>query len=82
MYLSVYTIIDMEERSGVRFASPNRRGRPLNVWVSDDHKEQLDDLAEKTRVSRSELVRQALDLLFDRAAAGQLRIGFPAQPGV
>jgi Arc/MetJ-type ribon-helix-helix transcriptional regulator len=71
----------MEERLEARSVSPSRRGRPLNVWVSDDHKEHLDELAEKTRVSRSELVRQALDLLFDRAAAGQLRIGFPTRPG-
>ena len=72
----------MSARTKIRRVSPSRRGKPLNVWVSDDQKVQLDDLAEKTRVTRSELVRQALDLLFDSAAGGQLRIGFPTLSGV
>ena len=61
-----------------RVRASGRNGRLLNVWVSEDQKVQLDELAEKTRVTRSELVRQALELLFDRAAGGQLQIGFPS----
>jgi hypothetical protein len=81
MSITVYTVIDMSAKTEARSAIPSRRGRPINVWVSDGHKEHLDELAEKTRVTRSELVRQALDLLFDHAASGQLRIGFPTQSG-
>lgn len=59
--------------------SPSRRGRPLNVWVSNEQKEMLVELAQKTRVNRSELVRQALDLLFDKALSGQLQLGFTSR---
>jgi hypothetical protein len=71
----------MREGAKIRKVIVTRRGRALNVWVSENHKERLDELAERTRVTRSELVRQALELLFDRADGGQLRIGFPAQTG-
>jgi Ribbon-helix-helix domain len=66
----------LKERSKPVRQSPRRRGKPLNVWVSDEQKEMLVELARKTRVNRSELVRQALDLLFDRALSGQLQLGF------
>jgi ribbon-helix-helix protein len=66
----------LKERSKPVRQSPGRRGKPLNVWVSDEQKEMLVELARKTRVNRSELVRQALDLLFDRALSGQLQLGF------
>jgi predicted transcriptional regulator len=53
-----------------------RTGKLINIWLSEQQKSQLDRLAEKTHVSRSELVRQALELLFDRAEGGQLSLGF------
>jgi metal-responsive CopG/Arc/MetJ family transcriptional regulator len=54
-----------------------RKGKLINIWLNEQQKAQLDRLAEKTHVSRSELVRQALDVLFDRAEGGQLSLGFP-----
>lgn len=53
-----------------------RKGKLINIWLSEQQKTKLDWLAERTHVSRSELVRQALDLLFDKAAGGQLSLGF------
>jgi Arc/MetJ-type ribon-helix-helix transcriptional regulator len=53
-----------------------RKGKLINVWLNEQQKTKLDWLAERTHVSRSELVRQALELLFDKAEGGQLSLGF------
>ena len=53
-----------------------RTGKLINIWLSEEQKTQLDLLAEKTHVSRSELVRQGLELIFERAEGGQLSLGF------
>jgi len=56
---------------------PRRRGRLLNVWVPFEQKDRLNQLAKKTHVNQSEIVRKALDMFFDQFDHGQLTLGFP-----
>jgi predicted DNA-binding protein len=53
-----------------------RSGRPLNIWVAAEQKERLKQLARRTRVNQSEIVRTALHLLFEQVDGGQLTLGF------
>lgn len=76
-HVRVHTRVDMKKSRSTLRQVPQRNGKPLNVWVSDDQKRQLDALADQTRVNRSELVRVALGLLFDQSEGGQLQLGFP-----
>lgn len=72
MYIQKCTILGQ----GV-IGSVKRKGKLINIWLSEEQKAQLDRLAEKTHVNKSELVRQALELLLDKAEGGQLSLGFP-----
>ena len=60
-----------------RHSSKKRKGRLLNVWVSEDQKRRLDHVAATTLVNRSEIVRKALEVLFEQVDRGQLSLGFP-----
>jgi hypothetical protein len=64
-------------RKSSRRLPKNRKGRPLNVWVPAEQKQKLSELAKGTGVNQSEIVRKALELLFERVAGGQLVLGFP-----
>ena len=54
-----------------------RKGQLLNVWIMPEQKQSLKSLAQRTRVNQSELVRRALEILFEYAEKGHLRLGFP-----
>ena len=47
------------------------------MWVPAEQKQKLSELAKGTGVNQSEIVRKALELLFERVAGGQLVLGFP-----
>lgn len=54
-----------------------RRGHLINVWVAPAQKDKLNQVAKKTHVNQSEIIRQALEILFDQFDHGQLTLGFP-----
>lgn len=41
-----------------------RSGKQLGLWVSDDVAERLSALSERTKLPQSQLLREALELLF------------------
>lgn len=43
-----------------------RKGKQLGLWVSDEVAERLGALSERLEVPQSQLLREALDLLFAR----------------
>lgn len=51
----------MAEKSG-------RAGKQLGLWVSDETAEKLKTLCDKTDIPQSRLLRQALQLLFEKYA--------------
>lgn len=53
---------------------PARRGTPLTVYFSDAQTVQLNDISQRRRVPKSELLRLAVDLLVDQINGGQLHL--------
>lgn len=43
-----------------------RTGKQLGLWVSDEVADRLSALAERTKLPQSQLLREALELLFEK----------------
>ena len=57
-----------------RRAATHRTGKALLVYVNDELADSIETLASQRRVTKSELVRTALNLLVDQLNNGQLRL--------
>ena len=64
-------------KSQKRKARRPRKTVLLNVWLPPDQKQALRQLADRTGLDQSKLVRRALGLLFNAFKHGQLELGFP-----
>lgn len=45
---------------------PRRSGRLISIWIQPRQKRTLEELADRTGINQSKLVRRALELLFDQ----------------
>jgi hypothetical protein len=79
LYAGVYTPTyrRMKNRKPKAHRSLRRKGVLFGVWLSPEEKRKLLQLASRTGVDQSKLVRRGLQLLFDAFNRGQLELGFP-----
>jgi uncharacterized protein YdbL (DUF1318 family) len=53
----------------------NRSGTPLQVYFPEEQRERLRQIAKERRLSESEVVRAAVEVLMARVSSGQLQLG-------
>jgi Ribbon-helix-helix domain len=78
LYAGVYTpTYTIKSRKPKAHRSLRRKSVLFGVWLSPEEKRKLQQLASRTGVDQSKLVRRGLQLLFDAFNRGQLELGFP-----
>lgn len=59
--------------------APTRRGVPLTVYFDTRQMEQLNRISRQRHVAKAELLRLAVDLLFEQINHGQLQLQLGVQ---